>query len=43
MNITFTIYMHEFPDGKKYIGMTSQTPERRWKTGEGYKKTKVFL
>lgn len=42
MNITFTIYMHEFPDGKKYIGMTSQIPERRWKNGEGYKKQKYF-
>jgi len=25
------VYMHTFPDGKKYVGMTSQKPERRWK------------
>ena len=29
--MAWSIYMHTFPDGKRYIGMTSQNPERRWK------------
>ena len=29
--------MHIFPNGKKYIGITSQSVERRWRaSGEGY-------
>lgn len=32
------LYMHENRlDGKKYIGITSQIPEKRWKNGRGYK------
>lgn len=37
MITVFTIYLHEFPNGKRYVGMTSQSPERRWRKGEGYK------
>lgn len=28
--------MHECPNGKKYIGITGQSPERRWQKGAGY-------
>lgn len=28
--------MHTCPNGKKYIGITSQSPERRWQKGKGY-------
>jgi group I intron endonuclease len=28
--------MHTCPNGKKYIGITSQAPERRWQKGKGY-------
>lgn len=28
--------MHVFPNGKKYIGITCQKPEARWKKGNGY-------
>ena len=28
--MAWSVYMHTFPDGKKYVGMTSQKPERRW-------------
>lgn len=32
----FTVYMHIFPNGKRYIGITSQTVNRRWRNGYGY-------
>lgn len=32
------VYCHTFPNGKKYIGITSQNPYRRWENnGTGYK------
>ena len=33
----FCVYIHIFPDNKKYIGLTSQEPCKRWANGEGYK------
>ena len=27
---TYTVYMHESPHGKKYIGITSRNPVKRW-------------
>ena len=32
----YVVYMHEFPDGKRYIGMTGQPLTRRWGNGHGY-------
>ena len=33
----YCIYMHIFPNGKRYIGQTCQKPERRWNNnGSGY-------
>lgn len=32
----YLVYMHEFPDGKVYVGMTSRKPWERWKGGHGY-------
>lgn len=32
----YSVYMHVFPNGKKYIGITSQKPEKRWRSGKGY-------
>jgi group I intron endonuclease len=41
--ITYTVYMHECPDGKKYIGLTTKEPETRFgKNGILYKKNKRF-
>lgn len=38
MNDNYIVYMHTSPSNKKYIGITSQKPERRWrKDGNGYK------
>ena len=33
----WTVYIHAFPNGKKYVGITSQTTEERWGSrGQGY-------
>jgi hypothetical protein len=31
--MAWTVYKHETPDGKVYIGATSQSIEKRWKAG----------
>lgn len=34
----FYVYVHVCPNGKRYVGCTTQKPEYRWgKNGEGYK------
>ena len=33
----YTVYMHVFPDGKKYVGITGQNVEKRWGKGRYYK------
>ena len=40
--MSYSVYCHTFPDGKKYIGITSQDPEKRWNRGKGYKGQKVY-
>lgn len=37
------LYMHISPNGKKYVGITCQKPEGRWRKGEGYKKMNIFI
>ena len=35
--MNFIVYKHEAPNGKVYIGITSQSPSRRWRpNGKGY-------
>lgn len=34
----YSVYMHVDPDGKLYIGLTSQPPLRRWNKGKGYRR-----
>lgn len=36
------IYMHTAPNGKKYIGITQQKLERRWRNGLGYVRNTYF-
>lgn len=38
----YCVYMHISPNGKKYIGITSQKPEYRWNNGKGYIGNKYF-
>lgn len=33
----FVVYKHTCPNGKVYIGITSQRPKHRWNNGEGYR------
>lgn len=42
MGKTFCVYIHTTPSNKKYVGLTQQTPERRWQKGIGYKSQSYF-
>lgn len=42
MNENYTVYMHRFPNGKVYIGITSKKPELRWMSGKGYQTQNVY-
>lgn len=33
----YTVYVHVFPNRKRYVGITKQTPKRRWRNGEAYR------
>ncbi len=40
---TFSVYIHRFPNGKQYVGITKNTPKTRWANGNGYiKNTEMF-
>lgn len=38
----YKIYIHTAPNGKKYVGQTRQSVDRRWRNGEGYANNKYF-
>lgn len=38
MEKSYSVYIHTFPNGKKYVGITSQKPEKRWENGKGYRR-----
>lgn len=42
MDNEYSVYMHIFPNGKKYIGITSQNVSRRWRNGKGYKSQQML-
>ena len=42
MNRKYKVYEHICPNGKIYIGITQQEPQKRWKNGEGYKTQQLF-
>lgn len=37
MKNDYYVYMHLFPNGKRYIGVTCCKPNRRWQNGYGYR------
>lgn len=38
-----SVYVHTFPNKKRYVGITTVKPEKRWANGAGYKaQPKVF-
>lgn len=40
----YCVYCHTNKiDGKKYVGITCQKPESRWRNGNGYKNNKYFF
>ena len=40
---SYSLYRHTSPSGKVYIGITTQTPEKRWYNGKGYKRHTYFF
>lgn len=38
----YTVYVHITPSEKKYVGITCQNLEERWRNGKGYKKNQPF-
>ena len=34
----WVVYVHIFPNGKKYFGITCKMPDKRWENGHGYTK-----
>lgn len=38
MTDSWCLYVHTFPNGKQYFGITKQEPEKRWIGGHGYLK-----
>ena len=43
MEEKYIVYMHTVPNGRKYIGITHQQPERRWRGGMHYNYNKRFF
>ena len=41
-NKNYIVQKHTTPNGKVYIGITNQTPQRRWSNGSGYYRQKLF-
>lgn len=39
----YTVYVHETPNGKRYVGITSLEPENRWARGHGYAHNEHFM
>ena len=38
----FCVYVHELPDGRKYVGMTMRDPKKRFLNGYGYRNNTSF-
>lgn len=42
MDNTWTVYMHIFPNNKRYIGITKLRVKKRWKRGNNYRQQSVI-
>lgn len=40
METKYKVYIHYFPNGKRYIGLTTQDVKKRWGNGKKYKRQK---
>lgn len=40
--MSYYVYVHTSPSGKRYVGLTTGTPERRWRKGEAYSHNGYF-
>ena len=40
--MNYSVYVHVFPNGKLYIGVTRQEPKKRWRSGGGYRNQKAM-
>ena len=38
----YCVYMHTSPSGKRYVGITSKSPKRRWRNGTSYRGNTYF-
>lgn len=43
MENNYIVYMHTLFDGRKYVGITRQSPEKRWRNGRGYTHSLYFF
>ena len=39
----YKVYIHITPNGKRYVGLTTQKLANRWNSGKGYRKQKLFF
>ena len=42
MDKNYKVYIHIFPNNKKYIGITMNIPNYRWNNGNGYNRQKIM-
>ena len=40
--MAYVVYMHIAPNGKKYVGITKTSPQKRWNSGKGYMSQQLF-
>lgn len=40
--MNYKVYVHIFPNGKKYVGITRQKLKKRWQNGKGYQGQVVY-
>lgn len=40
--MSYNVYIHIFPNGKRYIGLTTLEVKKRWRGGSGYKGQKII-